>query len=103
MWPWRAAGGALNPEVFTASLFLWSEAPGSWHFVAIPDALAPLTAGAWGRAPVVAEVDGRRWETSAWRDRAHGWLLAVPARVRGKKRAGDTVEVRLWVDGALPA
>lgn len=76
-------------------MFLWSPAPGSWHFVKVPDEHAPPAAGAWGRAPVRATVDGRSWDTSVWRDTTHGWLLPVPGKIRGPKRDGDEVDVSL--------
>ena len=49
----------------------------------------------WGRTPVTATVDGRAWDTSVWRDKKHGTLLAVPKKIRGEKGDGDTVEVAL--------
>ena len=36
--------------------------------------------------------------TSVWHDRTNGWLLPVPARVRGRKDDGDVVLVSLEVD-----
>ena len=42
-----------------------------------------------------ATVDGRAWETSVWRDRAHGTLLPVPKRLLGGKGEGDSVLVAL--------
>jgi hypothetical protein len=44
---------------------------------------------------VLARVDGVQWETSVWRDRTYGTLLPVPKHVRGKKAAGDVIEVEL--------
>ena len=79
---------------FTATLFKWP-GKGGWTFVSVPDTHAPEAAGPWGRTPVLATVDGLTWRTSAWRDREHGWLLPVPAKVRRGKHAGDTVEVDL--------
>jgi len=49
---------------------------------------------------VTATVDGRTWATSVWRDRRAGWLLPVPARVRGQKDDGDVVTVEVRVDAA---
>jgi hypothetical protein len=65
----------------------------AWYFVAVPTEHAPVVAGAWGRAPVRATVDGASWDTSCWRDRRHGWLLAIPRAVRGDKGDGDEVSV----------
>lgn len=77
---------------FTARLFRYQGAA-AWHFVPVPEEHAPGVAGAWGRAPVHATVDGASWDTSVWRDRHHGWLLAVPKWVRGDKGHGDEVSV----------
>ena len=44
-----------------------------------------------------ATVDGERWETSVWRDRAHGTLLPVPKRMRKGREAGDVLTVELSV------
>jgi hypothetical protein len=44
-------------------------------------------------------VDGVVWNTSVWRDsRSNGALLAVPARVRGHKKSGDSVTVEFTFD-----
>jgi len=46
-----------------------------------------------------AIVDGVSWDTSIWRDtKANGTLLAVPARIRGRKRSGDSVTVEFTFD-----
>lgn len=83
---------------FEALLFRWDHGPGSWTFVRVPEEQAPGTAGAFGRYPVVATVDGVTWRTSVWRDRRHGWLLAVPGRVRRGKDDGDRVQVEISPD-----
>lgn len=42
-----------------------------------------------GSTDVQAVVDGRAWETSIWGDRkSDGALLAVPARIRGRRAMG---------------
>jgi hypothetical protein len=69
--------------------------PGGWTFAFVPDRHAPPATHPWGRTPVVARVDGHAWNTSVWRDRAHGTLLPVPKRFLGDKGHGDTVEVEL--------
>ncbi len=79
---------------FTATLFRYSGAGGAWTFAPIPKRLAPPVTRPWGRTPVRATVDGVSWDTSIWRDtKTDRSLLAVPARVRGKKGQGDTVRV----------
>ncbi|MEV4478125.1 DUF1905 domain-containing protein [Micromonospora coxensis] len=82
---------------FEATLLRWSGS-GGWVFAPVPPAYAPDTAGAFGRAPVVATVDGRTWATSVWRDRRAGWLLPVPARIRAGKDDGDVVTVTIEPD-----
>jgi hypothetical protein len=49
---------------------------------------------------VAAVVDGVPWDTSVWRDtKTSSFFLAVPLRVRGSKRSGDTVTVEFTFDG----
>jgi hypothetical protein len=79
---------------FRGRLFRYSGA-GGWHFVPVPDRLTPPVTHGWGRTPVVAVVDGHEWRTSVWRGKEGRTLLAVPAKVRGKKGDGDSVSVRL--------
>ena len=76
---------------------------GGWTFARIPARHAPPVTSGWGRTPVVACVDGHRWETSVWRDQKHGTLLPVPKHVRGDKGDGDTVEVELAPREPAPA
>ncbi len=82
---------------FDATLVRWPGAA-SWVFAPVPPEHAPDTAGPFGRVPVTATVDGHTWSTSVWRDRAAGWLLPVPARVRRSKDDGDVVRVVVEVD-----
>ncbi|MGY1786354.1 DUF1905 domain-containing protein [Geodermatophilus sp. SYSU D00698] len=82
---------------FDATLVRWPGA-GGWVFAPVPPEHAPETAGPFGRVPVTATVDGRTWSTSVWRDRAAGWLLPVPARIRRDKDDGDVVAVDVEVD-----
>lgn len=79
---------------FKTKLFRYP-GPGGWTFAPVPDRHAPPVTEGWGRTPVLARVDGIEWETSVWRDKAHGTLLPIPKRVRGKKADGDVVEVAL--------
>jgi len=78
-------------------LFEW-DGPAAWHFVVVPEEKAPDFAGAFGRVPVVATVDGIAWSTSVWRDKTAGWLLAVPRKIRRDKADGDVVTVSIEVD-----
>ena len=84
---------------FETTLVRWPGAAG-WVFAPVPVEHAPETAGPFGRVPVTATVDGRTWATSVWRDRAAGWLLPVPARIRRGKDDGDAVTVDVEVDAA---
>lgn len=78
------------------SATMWrSQGKGGWTFVDVPDALAPDSAGPWGRIPIRATVDGQTWGTSLWRNKDGPTLLAIPKRIRGAKGAGDVVQVEL--------
>lgn len=79
---------------FTAVLFRYP-GKGGWHFAPVPKRFAPPVTHAWGRTPVRATVDGHSWDTSVWRAKDGGTLLAVPKHVRGAKGHGDSVRVRL--------
>lgn len=68
---------------------------GGWTFVTVPARCAPSATLAWGRTPVVADVDGHRWKTSVWRERSGRTVLPVPRSARRAKREGDQVRVRL--------
>jgi hypothetical protein len=68
---------------------------GGWHFVTLPERLAPAVTHGWGRTPVLATVDRHTWKTSVWRDRGKRTLLAVPRVARGTKGDGDTVTVKI--------
>jgi hypothetical protein len=68
---------------------------GGWTFAPVPKRYAPPVMQGWGRSSVVAVVDGTRWKTSVWREKSGRVLLPVPAKVRGPKGDGDTVDVSL--------
>lgn len=84
-------------KTFDGELVQW-HGPAAWHFVSVPEEDAPDFAGAFGRVPVIATVDGHTWKTSVWRDTSAGWQLAVPKKVRGSKADGDVVTVSIEVD-----
>jgi hypothetical protein len=75
---------------------------GGWVFAPVPERFAPPVTHGWGRTPVHATVDGRTWETSVWRDKRHGTVLAVPKNVRAGKDDGDLVDVELQPREAAP-
>lgn len=83
---------------FTATMFLHNFEKGAWMFVEVPTELAPPVMGGWGMTPVMATVDGREWKTTVWRDKTKRTLLPVPKKIRGKKQAGEQVEVVLRID-----
>jgi hypothetical protein len=86
--------------MFRAKLFKYP-GPGGWTFARIPERHAVPATHPWGRTPVFATVDDKRWATSVWRDKKHGTLLPVPAKIRGAKQHGDTVMVTLEPRGSL--
>lgn len=86
-----------RPSEFTGELVEW-DGPAAWHFVRVPDSHAPDFAGAFGRVPVIATVDGVKWATSVWREKSSRWMLAVPKKVRRGKGDGDVVTVSIAVD-----
>ena len=85
----RALGGR-----FTGTLFKYP-GKGGWHFVVVPERLAPPVTHGWGRTPVTATIDGIARRTSVWRGKDGRTLLAIPKDVRGEKGDGDEVNVSL--------
>ena len=86
---------ASKSSPFTARLFRY-KGKAAWYFAEIPKRHAPKPTHPWGRTPVIATVDGHTWTTSVWRAKAgDGSLLAVPKKIRGAKRDGDSVSVTL--------
>ena len=83
---------------FESRLLRW-DGPGAWYrrsrTARHPRRPVPSVA-----SRVTATVDGRTWSTSVWHDRARGWLLPVPARVRGEKDDGDLVVQPVEVDAS---
>ncbi|HEU4557960.1 MAG TPA: DUF1905 domain-containing protein [Longimicrobium sp.] len=79
---------------FTSTMFRY-QGQGAWHFVTVPEEHAPSSTYAWGRAPVMASVDGYEWKTSVWREKTGRTLLPVPKAARGGKGDGDSVRVTL--------
>ncbi len=79
---------------FSATLFRYP-GKGGWTFAPVPPELAPSKSGPWGRMPVIAFMDGARWETSVWREKSGRVLLPIPKAVRGRYSEGDVVTVAL--------
>lgn len=82
---------------FRATLFR-VPGKGGWTFAPVPAELEPAVSGPWGMTPVRATLAGKTWQTSVWKDRTHGTLLPVPAKVRGALGDGDEVEIALELD-----
>ena len=93
-WAQTLAQGAAYEVEFTSTLWRYP-GKGGWTFVTVPEEHAPSAACAWGRTPVMAEVDGHAWKTSVWREKTGRTLLPVPKAARGAKGDGDSVRVRL--------
>ena len=85
----------MSYEVEFESTLFTMEGKGGWTFAPVPEECAPSRTEAWGRASVLATVEGRSWSTSVWRERSGRTLLPVPKAIRGAKGHGDTVKVRL--------
>ena len=85
----------MSYEVEFASTLFSVDGKGGWTFAPVPDDCAPSRTEAWGRASVVATVDGHTWSTSVWRERSGRTLLPVPKAVRRGKGHGDSVQVVL--------
>ena len=79
---------------FTSTLFR-IPGKGGWTFATVPDRHAPSVTRGWGRASVLAVVDGREWRTSVWKEKCGRTLLPVPKAIRGAKGHGDRVKVEL--------
>lgn len=82
---------------FTATLFN-TGGKGGWTFAPIPADIAPPVTGAWGMTPVIAQMNGREWKTTVWKDKTGRSLLPVPKKVRGQIGDGDVVSITLRMD-----
>ena len=90
----------------TASIWLWSEGRGSWHFLtvlpeeAVEIRLASGTNGprrGFGSVRVEASINGVAWRTSIFPQKSGGYILPIKADVRRRAEisAGDEVTVSL--------
>jgi hypothetical protein len=90
----------------TASIWLWSEGKGSWHFLTIPpdkaveirleSAVSGIRHG-FGSVRVEVTINGVTWKTSIFPQKSGGYILPVKADVRKRAgiAAGDEVTVSL--------
>lgn len=77
----------------TASIWLWSEGKGSWHFLTVPAGEAVEikahsfgTRRGFGSVKVEATIEGVTWRTSIFPQKSGGYILPIKADVR--RRAG---------------
>ena len=85
-------GGEFRGTIFRHSTV------SAWHFVEVPESIAPRATHGWGRTPVRAIIDGTPWPTSVWRERSGRTILAIPRHLRAQKREGDTVVIHIAFD-----
>jgi hypothetical protein len=68
---------------------------GGWTFAEVPKKFSPPFKLEWGRTPVNATVDGKKWKTSVWTEKSGRILLPVPKNIRGDKTEGGFVSIEL--------
>ena len=89
-----------------STLRRWSGAAASWHFISIAAddsgeirAHSLVARGGFGSVKVEAAINGVRWRTSVFPQKAGGYLLPVKAAVRRDADIADgdpvTVELEL--------
>ncbi len=86
----------------TATIWLWSEGKGRWHFLTVPAAeaveirLQAQAAGprrGFGSVRVAATINGVSWQTSVVPQKSGGYILPIKADLRRRAdiAAGDEV------------
>ena len=89
---------------FTAKVWLWNGAKGSWHFISVPEeqsleirAESLPGRGGFGSVKVEATIGAETWRTSVFPQKEGTYLLPVKADVRRRTgiSAGDGVRVSL--------
>ena len=89
---------------FTAPLWIWNAAKGSWHFITVPEqqsleirAEGFVGRGGFGSVRVEACIEDVIWRTSVFPQQQGTYLLPVKAKVRQGTgiAAGDEVTVSL--------
>lgn len=90
-----------------AKIWLWS-GNASWHFMTIPKDLSTgiKTMSEGMRSPsgsirVAVAIKGVNWKTSLFPTKERTYLLPIKAEARRKAKigVGDTVDVRIELDG----
>jgi hypothetical protein len=88
----------------TASIWLWSEGKGRWHFLTVPPEQAVEikahsfgTRRGFGSVRVAATINGVSWRTSVFPQKSGGYILPIKADVRRRAgiAAGDEVNCSL--------
>jgi hypothetical protein len=91
---------------FSGDVWYW-RGPSPFFFVTVPDGLcadlrdaADVVSYGWGMIPVTARIGATEWTTALFpKDGAYAVPLKAAARAREEVGEGDTVNVRLTVDG----
>lgn len=68
---------------------------GGWTFAEVPAEFAPSFRLSFGRTPVRAELNGKKWDTSVWTEKSGKILLPVPKNIRGFLGEGDKVRISI--------
>ncbi len=97
-----------NPNIyeFTATMWLYSGAKASWHFITVPEKesasikfFAPNVAKrGWGSVPVEVSIGNSTWRTSVFPDKEiNCYLLPIKKQVRDAEQIAvdDEVSVTL--------
>ena len=88
----------------TATIWLWSEGKGHWHFLTVPpEEAVEIRAHSlgvrrgFGSARVEATINGVTWRTSVFPQKSGGYILPIKAdaRRRAGVSAGDDVTCTL--------
>ena len=90
-----------------ATIWLWSEGKGRWHFLTIPAdeaveiCLAATASGprrGFGSVRVAATIHGVTWRTSIFPAKSGGYVLPIKTEVRRQAGIGEGDEVRVTLD-----
>jgi hypothetical protein len=91
---------------FEGELWYW-RGPAPFHFVSVPEeqcdelaGVAPRVSYGWGMVPARVRIGDTGFRTALW-PKDGGYVVPVKSAVRQAERleVGDTVRVRLTVDG----
>ena len=89
----------MSNKVYSITGLLYSSLEkGSWTFIALPETLDFEATNAFGRTPIIAEIEGKSWSTSLWRESSGESYIAVPKKIRGSKGNGEQITISFYVD-----